>query len=221
MAAARDALRAGMGETEVDAVISAETMARGCGHPGIRTMIGSGPRSGCHHGPASPRHLKSGDLVHIDFCASLHRYHVNMSRTFALGQVDPRWHDLMACSAGCMEAIVEGVRPGEPFSRVQQVADRFIADAGIDPDWIWLIGGYALGIAFPPDWVHRHRPAPREAVPDPLLEPGMLFNYENQYDVLEGWPGGTGVGVIDTFLVTEQGLEILTEAPRELVVVGG
>ncbi|MEM7224599.1 MAG: Xaa-Pro peptidase family protein [Pseudomonadota bacterium] len=221
MAPARDALRPDLAETEIAAVIAAECMNRGCGDPGIRTMIGSGPRSGCHHGPASARRLKAGDIVHIDFCASLHRYHVNISRTFALGEVDRRWHDLMAASAGCMDAIAAEAKPGEPYSRIQEIADRFIADAGIDPAWIWLIGGYVLGIAFPPDWVHRHRPAPREIVPDPVMAPGMVFNYENQYDVLEGWPGGTGVGVIDSFLMGDDGLEILTDLPRELIVAGG
>ena len=219
MTAARQALAPGRRETEIEGVILAEMMRRGGGDPAIRTMIGSGPRSGDHHGPASHRRLGSGDIVHIDFCASLHRYHVNMSRTFALGPVDPRWHDLMARSADCMAEIARVLAPGDPFSRVQGVADRFIDDSGIKKDWIWYIGGYALGIAFPPDWVHRHRPVPREDVPDPALVPGVLFNYENQYDVFEGWPGGTGVGVIDSFLMTERGLEILTEWPCGLIQV--
>jgi hypothetical protein len=46
-----------------------------------------------------------------------------------LGKVDPRWHDLMDRSAGCIDAVVEAVKPGEPMSRIQEVADAY-TDAG-------------------------------------------------------------------------------------------
>ena len=219
MAAARDALEPGLRETDVDAALTAALMGNGCGYPGIRSMVGSGPRSGAHHGPATHRRLKAGDVVHIDFCASLHRYHVNLSRSFAVGPADPRWHELMDKAAGCIDAILESVKPGESMTRVQEVADAYTDSQGLRPH-VWLIGGYTLGIAMPPDWVGRHRPKPREDVPIPLLEPGIVFNYENQFDVFEGWPGGTGAAYIETFLVTEDGLELLSRLPRNLVTAG-
>jgi Xaa-Pro aminopeptidase len=220
MAAARDALEPGLRETDVDAVFTAALMSNGCGYPGIRSMVGSGPRSGAHHGPATHRRIKQGDVVHIDFCASLHRYHVNLSRSFAVGPADPRWHELMDKAAGCIDAVLESVSPGESMTRVQEVADAYIDSQGLRPH-VWLIGGYTLGIAMPPDWVGRHRPKPREDVPVPLLQPGIVFNYENQFDVFEGWPGGTGAAYIETFLVTEDGLELLSRLPRSLVTAGG
>ena len=219
MAAARDALEPGLRETDVDAALTAAMMGNGCGYPGIRSMVGSGPRSGAHHGPATHRRLKRGDVVHIDFCASLHRYHVNLSRSFAVGPADPRWHELMDKAAGCIDAVLESVKPGESMTRVQEVADAYTDAQGLRPH-VWLIGGYTLGIAMPPDWVGRHRPKPREDVPIPLLEPGIVFNYENQFDVFEGWPGGTGAAYIETFLVTEDGLELLSKLPRNLVTAG-
>ena len=47
------------------------------------------------------------------------------------------------------------------------------------------------------------------------MRPGMVFNFEVQYDVFEGWPGG-GCRLDDPYLMTEKGLEILTEMPRIL-----
>ena len=219
MAAARDALRPGIRETDVDAALTAALMANGCGYPGIRSMVGSGPRSGAHHGPATHRRLKQGDIVHIDFCASLHRYHVNLSRSFAVGQADERWVDLMDKAAGCIDAVMQAVRLGESMARVQEVADTYTDAQGLRP-YVWMIGGYTLGIAMPPDWCGRHRPQPREDVPIPILEPGIVFNYENQFDVFEGWPGGTGAAYIETFLVSEDGLELLSQLPRNLVTAG-
>jgi Xaa-Pro aminopeptidase len=220
MAAARDALQPGLRETDVDAAFTAEMMRHGCGYPAIRSMVGSGPRSGAHHGPATHRRLKDGDIVHIDFCASLHRYHANLSRSFAVGAADPRWYDLMDKAAGCIDAVLEAVQPGESLARVQEVADAYTDSVGLRP-YVWLIGGYTLGLAMPPDWVGRHRPKPREDVPIPTLETGLVFNYENQFDVFEGWPGGTGAAYIETFLVTDDGLEVLSKLPRTLVTVGG
>jgi Xaa-Pro aminopeptidase len=220
MAAARDGLQPGLRETDVDATFTAEMMRHGCGTPAIRSMVGSGPRSGAHHGPATHRRLKAGDIVHIDFCASLHRYHVNLSRSFAVGAADPRWIDLMDRAAGCIDAILEAVEPGQSLARVQEVADFYTDAQGLRP-YVWLIGGYTLGVAMPPDWVGRHRPKPREDVPIPTLEPGLVFNFENQFDVFEGWPGGTGAAYIETFLVGEEGLEVLSRLPRRLVVTGG
>jgi len=222
IALVRDAMKPGMMEYEVDAVAMHNLLNNGCGHPGIRTMVASGARSGNHHSTPAHRALKSGDVVHVDFGASLHRYHVNLSRSFAVGEIDSRWHDLMNRSAGCSLAIADGVKPGDPFSRVQEAADAFIAASGVDrARYEWFIGGYALGIAFPPDWVDQHRPQPFDAVAIPEMRPGMVFNFEVQYDVFEGWPGGSGAGWIDSFLMTETGLEILTDAPRELVTVSG
>jgi Xaa-Pro aminopeptidase len=220
MAAARDALAPGLRETDVEAAMTAEMMRHGCGYPAIRSMVGSGPRSGAHHGPATHRRLKAGDVVHVDFCTSLHRYHVNLSRSFSVGEADPRWVDLMDRSAGCIEAVLEAVEPGQSLARVQEVADAYTDAQGLRP-YVWLIGGYSLGIAMPPDWVGRHRPKPREDVPIPDLVPGLVFNYENQFDVFEGWPGGTGAAYIETFLVGEDGLEVLSALPRTLVAAGG
>jgi len=219
MAAARDVLAPGLRETDVDAAFTAALMGNGCGYPGIRSMVGSGPRSGAHHGPATHRRIKEGDIVHIDFCASLHRYHVNLSRSFAVGPADERWHELMDKAAGCIDAVIEGVVPGESMARVQEVADAYTDAQGLR-SYVWMIGGYTLGIAMPPDWCGRHRPKPREDVPIPLLEPGLVFNYENQFDVFEGWPGGTGAAYIETFLVSEEGLELLSALPRNLVTAG-
>ena len=89
MAAARDAIRPGILETEIEGILIGAMMAAGGGYPALRSMIGSGPRSGTHHAPAQARAVKAGDLVFIDFCASLHRYHINLNRTFSLGEPDP------------------------------------------------------------------------------------------------------------------------------------
>ncbi len=218
MTAARDAIAEGVMETELEGIIMASMMKAGGGYPGIRTMIGTGPRAGTHHSPPQHRKIKQGDLVFVDFCGCLHRYHVNLNRTFSLGEPDPRWADMMDKSAGCIDAIQAAVKTGDMMSKAQDVADHYIDQVGLR-QYVWFVGGYSLGIAVPPDWCGNHWVKPRLDFGDRELEPGMVFNMENQFDVWEDWPGGSGAAYIDTFLVTEDGLEVLSKLPRNLVVV--
>ena len=218
MTAGRNAITPGLTETQLEGVIVGTMMAAGGGYPGIRSMIGSGPRSGTHHSPAQRRAIKQGDLVFVDFCGVYDRYHVNLNRTFSLGEPDARWTELMDKAAGCIDAIVAGARLGDPLSRVDEIGQAYIDEAGIR-EYLWWAGGYCQGVAQPPDWCNNHWLNTRFGMRDRALEPGMFFNYENQFDVWEDWPGGSGAAYIETLMVTENGLEVMSKHPRTLVVV--
>ena len=217
MAAARDAMRPGITETELEGVIMGTMMKAGGGYPGIRTMVASGPRAGTHHSPPTRRQVNPGDLVFIDFCGCYDRYHVNLNRTFALGEPDPRWTKLMDESAGCIDAIVAEIAPGDPLSKADEIGNAYIDAAGLRK-YVWWVGGYSLGIAQPPDWCGRHWLTPHEEAAARNFEPGVVVNFENQFDVWENWPGGSGAAYVDTLLMTESGLEVLSILPRNLVV---
>jgi Xaa-Pro dipeptidase len=217
MAAARDAMRPGITETELEGVIMGTMMKAGGGYPGIRTMVASGPRAGTHHSPPTRRQVNPGDLVFIDFCGCYDRYHVNLNRTFALGEPDPRWTKLMDESAGCIDAIVAEIAPGDPLSKADEIGNAYIDAAGLRK-YVWWVGGYSLGIAQPPDWCGRHWLKPHEEAAARNFEPGVVVNFENQFDVWENWPGGSGAAYVDTLLMTESGLEVLSILPRNLVV---
>ncbi|MDZ4736975.1 MAG: Xaa-Pro peptidase family protein [Rhodospirillaceae bacterium] len=219
MAAARDAIRPGVMETEIEAVIMGTMMKLGGGYPGVRTMLGAGPRSGTHHSPPTRRKIQQGELVFVDFCGCYDRYHVNVNRTFSLGKPDSRWTDLMNTASGCIDDIISKVKVGDPLSKVDDVAQRYIDEAGIRK-YVWWVGGYTQEIAVPPDWCGNYWLSTRyKDMGDPPIKPGMVFNLENQFDVWDNWPGGSGCAYIESLLVTENGLEVLSKLPRTLVTV--
>jgi Xaa-Pro dipeptidase len=218
MAAARDAIRPGITETELEGVIMATMMKAGGGDPGIRTMVASGPRSGTHHSPPTRRQINPGDLIHFDFCGCYDRYHVNLCRTFSLGEPDPRWTKLLDDSVGCIDAIVAEISTGDPLSKADKIGNAYIDAAGLRK-YVWWAGGYSLGIAQPPDWCGRYW-MNREESTERDFEPGIVVNFENQFDVWENWPGGSGASYVDSMLMTDAGLEVLSTLPRNLVVVG-
>ena len=218
MAAARDAIRPGVMETEIEGVIMSTMMKEGGGYPGLRTMLGSGPRSGTHHSAPTRREIKQGDLIFVDFCGCYDRYHVNLNRTFSLGEPDARWTDLMNKAVGCVDAVISEVKPGDPLTKVDAVAQRYTDEAGIRK-YVWWVGGYAQEIAVSPDWCGNHWLSPHFGLEDPTIQPGMVFNLENQFDVWEDWPGGSGCAYIESLIVTESGLEVLSKHPRTLVTI--
>lgn len=218
--AARTAMKPGMTETAIEAVLVASLMEQGCNYPAIHTMVALGVRSGTHHSPPIQRKAKDGDLVHIDVCGSLHRYHVNTCRTYSIGKADNRWLDVMERASGSIDAIIEHVKLGDPLPRVDEVAKEHIRKVGLQ-EYAWWIGGYPLGISFPPDWTGAYWVHWNEEVFGPTadqiaIKPGLVFNYENQFDIWEGWPGGTGCNFIETFLVTDDGPELLSRLPRTI-----
>ncbi|MEO1200107.1 MAG: Xaa-Pro peptidase family protein [Pseudomonadota bacterium] len=213
MVAAQGAIREGARETDVEAAAMTEMLGRGAGYPALRTMVGSGPRSGTRHSPPTHRTLKRDDLIYVDFCASLHRYHVNLVRTFSVGSCDPRIAEMMDKADRSIDILIQAAQPGMPLSELQSVGEAYATEAGL-MDKAWFVGGYLMGLSLPPDWVGNLWVGPRFGMPDVTLEPGVVFNFENQFDPPPDWGHNTGVAYIDTLMMTETGLQPLSRLPR-------
>jgi Xaa-Pro aminopeptidase len=220
MEAAREAIVPGATEIEIEGEIQYRMAKLGGEDPGIRHMVHSGPRSAFFHAASSRRPVQPGDIVWIDFCASYNRYHADLGRTFSMGEPDPRRVELLHRAVGSLSQLQQQLKPGDPMPRAQEIADRYIDEAGLR-DSIWFVGGYDLGIGIPPNWV-GHVYLGRETYlqqPDAKpyhYRPGMVTNYENIFSFPdERWGGG----YIDTITMTEGGLEVLSKLTRELTVV--
>lgn len=77
------------------------------------------------------------------------------------------------------------------------------------------MGGYALGLALPPDWV-GHTYLSNDAYEQFTWEPGYVTNYEN---ILFDPDEGITASYMETLLMTESGIEILSRVPRGLTVI--
>ena len=72
------------------------------------------------------------------------------------------------------------------------------------------MGGYELGISFPPDWVGEWTFTVDEEEPGGCFEEGLVSNFESVFQ---------SAGVIETFVVESGGAKVLGKLPRELIVV--
>lgn len=79
------------------------------------------------------------------------------------------------------------------------------------------IGGYEMGIAFPPDWVGNFVVDPLSDLnADRVLEPGTCINYEHQFFL----PHQAGqYFTIESLLFTEDGGRFLGDHPFELLSI--
>ena len=132
-----------------------------------------------------------------------------------------RLKEAMGAAAAEINAALDGYIPRSQDSDGRLFdAMRYSTLAGGKRLRPFLVLQSAALFAVPPDWVGNHKTHPTQDTPDDRpLETGMVFNLENQFDVWEDWPGGSGAAYIETFLMTDSGLEVLSKLPRNLVVV--
>jgi hypothetical protein len=115
-----------------------------------------------------------------------------------------------------MDLIRSMLRPGLPVREFNAAVVDYFRREGLWERRGW-VGGYEMGIAFPPDWVGNfvYDPA-SEATGGEVFEAGTAVNYENQFFM----PNHTGqYFTIDSFLFEQDQARGLSEQPFDLMVI--
>lgn len=216
MRAASDALsEPGVTELEVyGAMIHAMSDAGG-EIAAIPLPVVSGPRAATVHGLASRRQIAPGDVVNVDLCGVYHRYHANMARCFSIGEPHPQVLEHIRKTTDSVQVVADVVRPGLPVRDLLRTVESYYREVGLLGDE-WWIGGYELGVAFPPDWVgdfvYELGTDPGEAT----FLPGDVVNYEANFYL----PHNAGLAMsINTMAFTSGGAAFLQATPSEPFVI--
>ena len=208
-------IRPGRTELQIAARLNAIMADHGGEEPAIRTMVSAGPLVWCRtHGAAGHRPVERGDVMFVDACGVYRRYHVDLCRTLSIGQDHPKARAILEYTRDSVLAVQKAVKPGDPLDIAQRIAEEYVF-ARYGPENVWWVGGYALGVALPPNWV-GHTYLSNDAWEAFTWEPGHVTNYENiLFDPDEGFTAS----YMETFLMTEDGIEVLSQVPRDLIVV--
>jgi Xaa-Pro aminopeptidase len=208
-------LRPGLTEIQVSALVGRLLADAGGDQPAQPALVSSGPTAWCDtHAFATQRPLVSGDLVAIDACGVIDRYHANLCRTFSLGAPDERAVALLDAAAGSVGELQRVARVGEGPETAASAANRWVRDR-VAGDQIWWVGGYSLGISFSPSWV-GHTYLANDGLEPIIWQPGYVSNYET---ILFDRDAGFEAAAIDTVLMTATGLEVLSALPRGVTEV--
>ncbi|MFZ5675426.1 MAG: M24 family metallopeptidase [Pseudomonadota bacterium] len=216
MAAAKATIGAGVSELDVYGEM-VRAMARAGGeNPGITMPVLSGTKTNALHGLSTRRRMQKGEMVLVDLSGVFKRYHINMARTFSIGEPSAEVRDLTSRAARSMEIIRSMMRPNLPVREFNETVLGYFRKEGLWDRRGW-IGGYEMGIAFPPDWVGNFVFDPLSDInADRLFEPGTAVNYENQFFM----PEHQGqYFTIDSFLFEQQEAHMLSDQPFELMVI--
>lgn len=210
-----EALRPGMTENDLWAILHAGNIRRG-GEWIETRLLASGPRTNPWFQESSARIMEDGDLVSFDTdLVGPYGYCCDISRTWLVGDGTPsnEQRNLYQMAVEQIEFNRDLLAPGVSFreltERSKTLPDEFMPNRyGVLYHGVGLCDEYPA-VRYPEDWENWGY--------DGLLEPGMVLCVES-YVGRHG--GDEGVKLEDQVLITETGCEQLSTYPLDERLLG-
>ena len=202
-------VKIGVSEKEIAGELVLQLLKHGSHSPlPFQPIVSGGPNAANPHASPSERKLQEGDLLVIDWGAMYNDYVSDITRTFAIGEIDDecrKIHEIVQASNAAGRAAG---KPGLPASVVDIAARKVIDDSGYG-EYFTHRTGHGLGM-------EGHEAPYMRADNERILEEGMAFTVEPGIYL----PRRNGVRVEDDMVVTKDGVESLSTLPREIRVLG-
>ncbi|AGB40504.1 Xaa-Pro aminopeptidase [Halobacteroides halobius DSM 5150] len=208
-AAIKDQLKPGVKERDIALQLEFWMKEHGASKNAFDFIVASGERSALPHGVASEKEIEAGDFVTIDFGCVYQGYHSDMTRTVVIeeGPTDKQ-REIYQLVLKAQQEAIKAIKAGMKASEVDKVARDIIAEAGYG-DYFGHGLGHGVGLE-----IHE---GPRLSwQDDKVLKPGMVVTVEPGVYL----PDWGGVRIEDIVVVQEDGCQILTQTPKELLTVG-
>jgi Xaa-Pro aminopeptidase len=196
----------GRPEADVAADIDLRIKRMGFERTAFDTIVAAGPNAALPHARPGDRALADGDLVVLDFGGVYHGYCVDLTRTVALGRVQPEQRRLYRAVLEAQRRAIASVADGTLSGAVDAAARDWLTAQGLG-EAFGHSTGHGLGLD-----VHEE---PRIArvreggLPPVTLRRGMVFTIEPGAYVTDFG----GVRLEDDVLIGEEGCEVLTDVP--------
>jgi len=199
---------AGMTEQEIAVMLLEELVKAGSEGVPFGPIVSSGPNAGSPHAVPTDRPIQEGEMLVIDWGAVVDGYPSDITRTFAVGEVEPEFVRIYNSVKDANAAAKAIARPGATGSEVDRAARKTIEDSDFGSFFIHRTGhGLGLEIHEPPYIV--------EGNDEPLVV-GTVFTIEPGIYL----PDRIGVRIEDDVVITEDGSRSLTSYPRDLITIG-
>lgn len=192
----------GMTERELGKFID-ETLGRlGSDGNAFDTIVASGPNAAKPHHAPGDRVIEAGDPVIIDMGARVQGYCGDLTRTVWMGQPTDQLGTMYRLVAKAQRAAIAAVRGKVPAEAIDQAARQVFAQADMEQYFVHSVG-HAIGLRIHEDPFLRTGSSDELQVGNVVtIEPGLYI------------PDWGGVRIEDVVLVTEDGCENLTGAPK-------
>lgn len=197
------------GKTEIEVANELDFYMRSLGATGVsfETIVASGIRSAMPHGVASGKVIEHGDFVTLDYGCYYNGYVSDMTRTISMGQPKEKLAEIYDIVLTAQLKVIDTARPGMTGIELDAVARDYITEKGYGEAFGHSTGhGIGLEIHEGPN-VSRLAEKPFVAKNVITDEPGIYL------------PGIGGVRIEDDLLITNDGCEVLTKSPKELIIL--
>ncbi len=195
-------LKPGRVEREVALEIEEYMIGQGADGLSFDAIVASGERSALPHGKASAKKLAAGDLITFDFGCKYQGYCSDLTRTVCLGKPTREQQKIYRIVLDAQKKAEEVISAGVSCKAVDAVARNYIKEQGYKDNFGHSLGhGVGIDIHEAPglSWRGKGKLKPGQVV---TVEPGVY---------IEGWGG---VRMEDMVVVTQNGADILTRAPK-------
>lgn len=193
-------------EMEVNHFLDHRMRQLGAERASFEFIVASGARSAMPHGLATSKIIQRGESLTLDFGCYYQHYVSDMTRTIHIGEVSDQEREIYEIVLRANQALIDQVKAGVSYREFDSIPRAIINAAGYGEYFTHGIG-HGIGLD-----IHEH---PYFGKSDEPLQAGMVVTDEpgiyldNRY----------GVRIEDDLLITEEGCEVLTLAPKELIVL--
>ena len=172
----------------------------------FESIIASGYRSAMPHGVASEKVIQSGETLTMDFGCYYNHYVSDMTRTIHIGDTTDEEREIYDIVLRSNQALIDAAKAGMTRRDYDKVARDVIVEAG-DGDYFTQGIGHGIGLD-----IHE---IPYFGNSDETIEAGMVLTDEPGVYLADKY----GVRIEDDIIITENGCELITLAPKELIVL--
>ncbi|NTW52507.1 MAG: aminopeptidase P family protein [Chlorobiaceae bacterium] len=176
-------------------------------------VTGKGLSSASPQG-ASLDEIKANEPVLVDFAGVYNGYIVDMTRIFVIGSIDPELQRAFDVSLDIQEAVRRAMVPGAICEEIYKLAATMAESAGFGGNFMGMPGeqsrfvGHGVGLEL------DELPVLAQGFAMPLMA-GQVIAVEPKFVL----PGKGVIGIENTFVVTDQGGQRLSDLPDLIVAV--
>ncbi len=201
-------IKPGKSEREIAAELSIQLLRSGSDSEApFAPIVSGGTNSANPHAAPTDRKLQTGDLLVIDWGATYHGYVSDLTRTFAIGEVNEEFKQIARIVEQANTAGRSASAPEKPAGEIDQVTRAVIAEAGYGRYFTHRTG-HGIGLeGHEPPYIYGENPQ--------ILAEGMAFTVEPGIYL----PDRGGVRIEDNVVITASGAETLSDLPRQLIAL--
>jgi Xaa-Pro aminopeptidase len=181
--------------------------AHGADEQSFDSIVASGPNGALPHAHPTDRIVERSELVTVDWGVRVDGYCSDCTRTFSTGGVSDKLREIYDVTLEAQQRAVANIKAGMTGVEADALARDPITDAGYGENFGHGLG-HGVGLM-----VHE---APRLSTESTdVLENGHAVTVEPGIYL----PGVGGVRIEDLAIVRDDGLQVLTSFPKELIDV--